>query len=109
MGKIDAGVDLILTGGRFWPENPAQPEVEAVAIVGSKIVALGTTADVDGLRGGRTRVIKLEGRRVVPGFNDAHVHFYDGATSLTSVQLRSAKSKEEFRDRIAKFAKGIAK
>lgn len=109
MGKIDAGVDLILTGGRIWTENPAQPEVEAIAISGARIVAAGTAADIDGLRGGRTRVVKLQGRRVVPGFNDAHVHFYYGGASLTSVQLRSAKSKDEFRDRIAKFAQGIPK
>jgi predicted amidohydrolase YtcJ len=109
MGKIDAGADLILTGGRIWTENPAQPEVEAIAISGRKIVAIGTAADIDGLRGGRTRVLKLHGRRVVPGFNDAHVHFYYGGASLTSVQLRSAKSKEEFRDRIAKFAQEIGK
>ncbi|MDT8067023.1 MAG: amidohydrolase [Terriglobia bacterium] len=109
MGKQNAGVDLILTGGRIWTENPAQPEVEAIAISGSKIVAVGSGADIDGLRSGSTRVIQLHGRRVVPGFNDAHVHFYYGGASLTSVQLRSAKSKEEFRDRIAKFAQGIAK
>ncbi|MGE5110739.1 MAG: amidohydrolase [Acidobacteriaceae bacterium] len=109
MGKINAGVDLILTGGRIWTENPTEPEVEAIAISGGKIVAAGTPADVDGLRSGRTRIINLQGRRAVPGFNDAHVHFYYGGASLRSVQLRSARSKEEFRDRIAKFAQGIPK
>lgn len=109
MGKIDSGVDLILTGGRIWTENPSEPEGEAIAISGGRIVAVGTAADIDGLRSARTRVIPLEGRRAVPGFNDAHVHFYYGGASLTSVQLRSAKSKKEFRDRIAKFARGIGK
>jgi predicted amidohydrolase YtcJ len=41
---------------------------------------------------------------VVPGFNDAHVHFYDGGSHLASVQLRDAKSKSEFRERIGQFA-----
>ena len=109
MGKTNAGADLILTGGRIWTENPLQPEVEAIAIFGSRIVAAGTAAEIDGWRSQRTRVIRLQGRRVVPGFNDAHVHFYYGGASLTSVQLRSAKSKEEFRDRIAKFAQGMGK
>lgn len=109
MGKTNAGVDLLLTGGRIWTENPAQPEAEAVAISGGRIAAVGTSTEIAGSCGARTRVIKLEGRRVVPGFNDAHVHFYYGGASLTSVQLRSAKSKEEFRDRIAKFARTIPK
>jgi predicted amidohydrolase YtcJ len=107
MGRIEAGVDLILSGGRIWTECPAQPEVEAIAISGNKIVAIGTTTDIDGLRTARTKVIQLHGRRVVPGFNDAHVHFYYGGASLRSVQLRTAKSKDEFRDRIAKFAQKI--
>jgi hypothetical protein len=109
MGKIEAGADLILTGGKIWTENPTQPEAEAIAVSGGKIVAVGTVADLDGLRGRNTRVVRLDGRRVVPGFNDAHVHFYYGGSSLTSVQLRSAKSREELRDRIAKFARGIPK
>jgi predicted amidohydrolase YtcJ len=41
---------------------------------------------------------------VVPGFNDAHVHFYGGGSGLASVQLRDVKSQAEFRQRIADFA-----
>lgn len=111
MGTADLclGADLILTGGKIWTENPAQPEAEAIAVSGKRIVHVGSTSGVMGLKGARTRVVDLEGRRVVPGFNDAHVHFYYGGASLTSVQLRTAKSKEEFRDRIAKFAQSRPK
>jgi hypothetical protein len=42
---------------------------------------------------------------VVPGFNDAHVHFVDGGAGLASVQLGDANSQEEFRDRISAFAR----
>jgi predicted amidohydrolase YtcJ len=49
-------------------------------------------------------MIELSGRRVVPGFNDAHVHFSTGGFSLESVQLRDARSEEEFRERIRRFA-----
>src|SRR5262245_32974586 len=48
--------------------------VEAVAISGDRIAALGSTADILRLRGPRTRVVDLRGRSVVPGFTDAHVH-----------------------------------
>ena len=44
---------------------------------------------------------------VVPGFNDSHVHFIDGGFNLSSVQLRNAKTKEEFIKRIADFAKTV--
>jgi len=104
MNSSKSGVDLILDRGKIWTENPREPEVEAIAIRGKYILAGGSSADIADLKGPNTRVIHLEGRRVVPGFNDAHVHFYYGGASLASVQLRTAKSPQEFRDRIAKFA-----
>src|SRR5207302_6819277 len=104
MGVTEAGVDLVVTGGTIWTENPLRPEAEAIAISGKHVSHVGSRAEILPLRGKQTRIIDLRGRRVVPGFNDAHVHFYYGGASLTGVQLRSAKSKEELRDRIAKFA-----
>jgi predicted amidohydrolase YtcJ len=58
--------------------------------------------------GPTARVIDLHGRRVLPGFNDAHVHFIEGGASLASVQLRDAASQQEMRDRIAAFASKLA-
>jgi len=109
MGATEPGIDLILSGGKIWTENPAQPEAEAIAISGKQIVQVGSAAEILPFQGARTKVVDLQGRRVVPGFNDAHVHFYYGGASLSSVQLRSAKSKEELRDRIAKFAQSRPK
>jgi len=102
-------VDLILYNGKIWTENPAQPEAEAVAIACRHIACTGSSAEILALKDADTAVIDLQGRRVVPGFNDAHVHFYYGGASLTSVQLRSAKSQQEFRDRIATFARSRPK
>jgi hypothetical protein len=99
------GITLILTNGKIWTENPRQREAEAVAISGSRIAAVGTTAEISRMKGSRTRVFDLNGRRVVPGFNDAHVHFYSGGANLAGPQLRYAKSQREFRDTLAAFAK----
>src|SRR5215831_5121405 len=96
--------ELILVRGKVWTEDPRQPEVEAVAIQGNRIVGVGDSQSVLKLAGPTTRVIDLRGRRVVPGFNDAHVHFYMGGDGITSVQLLGASSAEEFRKRIASFA-----
>jgi predicted amidohydrolase YtcJ len=95
---------LLLVHGHVWTENPAQPEAEAVAIYGNRIVRVGTSEEMLRLAGPATRVVELHGRRVVPGFNDAHVHFVSGGQGLAGVQLRDASSQAEFRERIGRFA-----
>jgi predicted amidohydrolase YtcJ len=95
---------LVLVNGHVWTENPAQPEAEAVAVYGNRILRVGTSEEVRQLAGPPTRVIDLGGRRVVPGFNDAHVHFVIGGQVLANVQLLDASSQTEFRERIARFA-----
>lgn len=99
--------DLVLVRGKVWTAPPRQPEAEAIAIQGNRILAVGTTDAVLKLAGPHTRVIDLAGRRVVPGFNDAHVHFYTGGESLAGVDLRGAKSPEEMRKRIDDFAHSV--
>ncbi len=101
--------DLVLLNGKIWTVNDRQPEAEAVAIVGNRIAAVGSTRDIRRWIGAQTKVIDLQGRRVVPGFNDAHVHFLDGGAGLASVQLRDAGSQEEFRKRIGEFAAKLPK
>ncbi len=98
-------VDLVAVNGKIWTENPAQPEADAFAVLGHRIFAVGTTAEMRKLAGPRTQVLDLQGRRVVPGFNDSHVHFFWGGQGLTSVQLRDAASSQQFRQRIADFAR----
>ena len=99
------GVTLIFVNGRVWTENPQQPEAEAIAINGNRIEAVGTTAAISSMKNPGTPVVDLEGKRVVPGFNDAHVHFYSGGANLAGPQLRYSKSQLEFRDTLAAYAK----
>jgi predicted amidohydrolase YtcJ len=100
---------LVLLNGKIWTENPRQPQAQAIAIDGNLILALGTTADMTKLAGPDCKIIDLGGRRVVPGFNDSHVHFLGGGDSLISVQLGDANSAEEFRQRIGEYAKSLPK
>jgi predicted amidohydrolase YtcJ len=96
--------DLVLLNGRIWTVNDAQPRAEAVACRGNRIAAVGSNEEIRKWVGPGTKVIDLSGRLVLPGFNDAHVHFFSGGESLAGVQLRDAKSEAEFRERIAAFA-----
>jgi predicted amidohydrolase YtcJ len=103
------GCDVALIHGKIWTENPAQPEAEAIAIRGTHIAQVGSSASISRLIGPNTEVIDLQGKRVVPGFNDSHVHFYIGGTSLTSVRLRGVKSEAELRQALASYAKSRPK
>ncbi len=107
--RRDDMADLALINGKIWTVNEKNPEVEAVACTGGRIVAVGTTREIRGWIGPRTKVVDLKGRRVVPGFNDAHVHFFDGGAGLASVQLRYARTPAEFRGLIGDFAAKLPK
>lgn len=98
-------VDLIAVNGKVWTENSRAPEAEALAVRDHRIVAVGDSASIGKLAGEETKVIDLKGRRVVPGFNDAHVHFFWGGQGLASVQLGDATSEAEFSRRIGNFAR----
>jgi len=100
---------LILVNGRIWTENPRQPESDAIAIEGNRIIAVDSSAAIRKLAAPNCQIVDLGGRRVVPGFNDSHVHFLGGGDALTSVQLHDASSPEEFRRRIGEYAKSLPK
>lgn len=69
-----AAPDLVLAGGKIFTADDRRPWAEALAVSGDRIVAVGTNAQVRALAGPSTRVVELEGRVVVPGINDAHIH-----------------------------------
>jgi predicted amidohydrolase YtcJ len=100
--------DLIVTRATAWTGETGQPEAEAVAVLGDRIVAVGSAAEVAVWRGRRTRVIDADGKLLLPGFNDAHVHFIDGGLQLDNVDLKDASSPEEFVRRVAAQAKAVA-
>jgi predicted amidohydrolase YtcJ len=96
--------DLIVRNARIWTVNPAQPQAAAVAVLNGRIAAVGPDAAVMTWRGPSTRVVDAGGGRLLPGFNDAHVHFSDGGASLAAVQLTDVTSLKEFVKRIADYA-----
>lgn len=101
--------DLIITNAKIWTVDTTHPQAEALAVLGDRIVAVGSAAEVDAWHGPQTKIVDAQGKLLVPGFNDAHVHFVDGGDHLQSVQLKDATSAQEFADRIAQRAKDTPK
>jgi predicted amidohydrolase YtcJ len=100
----DVPVSLAVVNARVWTGNPQRPWADALAARGDTIAAVGSSAEVKKAAGEGARVIDAHGAMVVPGFNDSHVHFIDGGFRLSSVQLRDARSPEEFVARIREYA-----
>jgi predicted amidohydrolase YtcJ len=101
--------DLIITNARVWTVDKAHPTAQAVAVFGDRIIAVGSKVDVEVLRGVETKVVDAGGKLLIPGFNDAHVHFVGGGLQLDSVQLNDAASPGEFVRRIGEQAKKTPK
>jgi hypothetical protein len=100
---------LIITNAKIWTGDKAHPTAQSVAVIGDRIVAVGSKSDVEILRGTGTKTIDAAGKLLVPGFNDAHVHFVDGGAQLDSVQLNDVTNTDEFVRRIAEQAKKTPK
>jgi len=66
--------DVVLVNGRLFTGDGARPYVEALAIRGDRIVAVGTSTEIGSLVGPKTIRIDVGGRVVIPGINDAHYH-----------------------------------
>ncbi|MGI8813525.1 MAG: amidohydrolase [Pyrinomonadaceae bacterium] len=104
-----APADLILLNGKVFTANSVQPYVQAVAIRGERIIAIGTSAEIRSLAGARTRLIDLQGRVVIPGINDAHFHFMPDPKGFTLQFKTTNPSWGETVDAIAAAAKQIPK
>ena len=101
--------DLIIQNAHVWTVDALHPEAEAVAVLGDRIVAVGSSSQVDAWRGPHTRMVDAAGKRLLPGFNDAHVHFTDGGAQLDNVELNDVTSAQEFARRIGERAGKTAK
>jgi predicted amidohydrolase YtcJ len=101
-GTTTLGADLVVINANVRTMDAQRPTAEAVAVV-------GTSEEIKRLAGARTRVIDAGGALVLPGFNDAHVHFLSGGFQLASVDLRDAATPREFAERIRRFVEGLPK
>lgn len=99
---------VLLTNARIWTGDVRRPWVEALGIAGAVIVAAGSDAEVRAamanVLGAHTRQVNGNGRLVVPGFIDAHVHLLKGGLERGALDLSGAQNAEQMQARLASFA-----
>ncbi|HUQ53451.1 MAG TPA: amidohydrolase, partial [Gammaproteobacteria bacterium] len=76
--------DIVLLDGKIVTVDSQTTVREALAIRDGKIAAVGTTAEIRGLVGPQTRVVELDGRTVIPGLIDSHLHAVRAALSFST-------------------------
>src|SRR5688572_16081299 len=108
-GRQASAPDVVLVNGRIYTLDAARPWAEAVAIAGSRITAVGATAEIRALAASGTRVIDLKGAFAVPGFNDAHVHIDSTGALLVGVNLLDVHEPAAFTNRIREAAGRLPK
>jgi predicted amidohydrolase YtcJ len=107
--QAQSSADLLLVNGRVYTVDAARPWVEAVAIKGSRIVAVGSTAEIKALASPGSRTIDLGGAFVSPGFNDAHVHIDSTGALLVGVNLLDVHEPKAFATRVREAAGRLPK
>ncbi len=108
--------DTIYVNGKIWTGPKSESAVgsdskieqvslastvQALAVRGDRIVAVGTNDEIRKLKGPKTLVVDLGGHFVMPGFNDAHLHLASGGFEKLNVNLTGVRSLDEMKRRIA--------
>ncbi len=107
-GQSKQNISLLLYNGKVFSADENSTIYEAVAVDGERIVAVGTSKDLQA-KYKAAKEIDLKGKLVTPGFNDAHIHFVGVGMSLLQVDLNGSKTLDEARRRIAAKVKETPK
>ncbi len=88
-GNGAMAADYVFVNGEVVTVNPNDEVAEAVAVEGERILAVGTTEEILGLRDPRTRVVDLGGSSLLPGFIDSHLHMLLYGTNRLGVDCKN--------------------
>jgi len=98
--------DIIIHNGKIYTADDAQPEVEAVAVKGNKIIFVGTEKEVEAYKDENTKVIDLQGKTMTPGFIEGHGHLMGLGFNELNLNLADTKSYDEV---VARVKDAVAK
>ncbi len=101
--------DLALLNGHIITLNKNKPLAEALAIKGNKIMKIGRYKEISQYINGKTKVIDLKGKTVIPGLIDSHIHVADFAKTLRWINLEEARSIAEIKNLVRKHAETTLK
>jgi predicted amidohydrolase YtcJ len=101
--NIPQHADRIFINGKIWTADDSRPIAEALAISGDKILAVGSTQEIRSFATSDTAIVDLNGRLVVPGLQDSHLHF--PGDSINAIQLDGLDTLKDFQNALAQFAK----
>jgi len=97
---IFAQADLVIINANIRTIDEKNSRAEAVAVVKNRITAIGSNREIRTFIRENTKVIDAEGKLILPGFNDSHVHFAAMGSQFFSIDLRNAKSAREILEKI---------
>ncbi|KAH6819713.1 Amidohydrolase family [Perilla frutescens var. frutescens] len=92
--------DFVVMNGTIYTSDAALPYADSMAIRGSRIVRVGNYSSVQDLVGSKTRMENLQGKVVVPGFIDSHMHFIFGGLQMGQIQLQGVSRKDHFVNKV---------
>jgi predicted amidohydrolase YtcJ len=97
--------DLVVTNGRIVTVEESQPEAQALAVSGDRIVALGSSAEMRRYVGPSTKVLDVNGQLVIPGFVEGHGHFTGVGEAQLNLNLMNVRSWDEIVAMVAEAVK----
>ncbi len=92
--------DLLIMGGNIYTMDAKNPQVEAVAVTGNKIVFTGSLAEAGKWKDEKTQVIGLQGQAMTPGFIESHGHIMGLGYNELNIDLMDTKSWDEIVERV---------
>ncbi|KAJ6414470.1 hypothetical protein OIU84_003466 [Salix udensis] len=96
----ELAADLIVKNAVIFTSDASMPVADSMAIQNGRILRVGNYSSLQDLVGGGTKELNVEGKVLVPGFIDSHVHLIYGGLQMGRVELRGVNQKEEFVRRV---------
>lgn len=97
--------DIVLSSDAIFTGLTHEPTSGAIAILGDKILSVGSKAEIEPFIGSGTKVFNYGNQLIMPGFHDFHLHIMFSALSLTSINLFEARSAQEVAAKVLGFSK----
>src|SRR5438876_3937836 len=108
MSGVTAGAETaetIFINGNIYTVNENQPSAQAIAVKNDRIIFVGANADGEKFRVGKTHIVDLTGKTVMPGFTDSHCHIFGIGEREMTLNLEGTNTREDF---LAKVKERVA-